>query len=122
MPDTKEKALLDQIMTRKAVEVAVGRHAGTLETVNMPGLTRIFQRGKDLTDIKYVIGTGGPIIYSENPLEILKGCLLKEKERGLLKPINPKFLVDKKYILASMGLIADKYPLEALKIMKKYLK
>ncbi|HHU70205.1 MAG TPA: MutL protein [Thermoanaerobacterales bacterium] len=122
LPDTKEKALLDQIMTRKAVEVAVGRHAGTLETVNMPGLTRIFQRGKDLTDIKYVIGTGGPIIYSENPLEILKGCLLKEKERGLLKPINPKFLVDKKYILASMGLIADKYPLEALKIMKKYLK
>lgn len=121
LPDTKEKVLLDQIMARKAVEIAVGRHAGTLETVHMPGATRIFQRGKDLTNIKYIIGTGGPIIHSDNPLDILKGCLLKEGEKGLLKPTNPKFLLDKKYILASMGLIADKYPLEALKIMKKYL-
>ncbi|HHY13684.1 MAG TPA: MutL protein [Thermoanaerobacterales bacterium] len=122
LPDTKEKIVLDEIMARKAVEVAVERHAGVLETINIPGSTKVFQRGKDLRNIKYVIGTGGPITYSKNPYEILKGCLLIENDKNLLKPIRPNLLVDREYIFSAMGLMAYKYPLEALKIMKKHLK
>ncbi|MGL5578800.1 MAG: glutamate mutase L, partial [Fusobacteriaceae bacterium] len=34
---------------------------------------------------------------------------------------NPKFLVDKTYILSAMGLLAEDYPDMAVRIMKKYL-
>lgn len=122
LPDTEEKVLLDQLMAKKAVEIAVERHAGTLKTVYTPEGIQYFQKGKDLTEIKYIIGTGGVIIHSKNPREILEGSLLKGSKQGYLKPVNPQFLLDEKYILSAMGLMSIKYPLQALKIMKKYLK
>jgi uncharacterized protein (TIGR01319 family) len=68
-----------------------------------------------------VIGTGGVIIHSEHPGEILKAGNFKINEPVHLKPQNPKFLVDKSYILSAMGLLAQEYPDKAVRIMKKYL-
>ena len=39
-----------------------------------------------------------------------------------LRPVNPKFMLDKDYLLASMGLLSSIDPLLALKIMKKHMK
>ena len=36
-------------------------------------------------------------------------------------PIKPNILIDKTYILSAMGLLAEKYPDKATRIMKKYI-
>ncbi|WP_294667737.1 glutamate mutase L [uncultured Fusobacterium sp.] len=74
-----------------------------------------------MTEAPYVIGTGGVIIHSLNPQGILKAGNFSEQDPVHLKPMSPKFLVDKTYILSSMGLLAQDYPNLAVRIMKKYL-
>jgi hypothetical protein len=49
------------------VETAAERHCGRLEAVFTPNGQRFIQHGKDLTGIKSVIGTGGPVIFSGTP-------------------------------------------------------
>jgi len=83
--------------------------------------TLFVQNGKDLTDVKYVIGTGGIINNSRNPRKILDLTLFNEDNPLLLKPKYPKFLVDKTYIMSAMGLLANDYPDIAYQIMKEYL-
>ena len=44
-----------------------------------------------------------------------------ETEPDILKPVKAEILLDKKYILAAMGLLAENYPETAVRIMKKEL-
>lgn len=121
VPQSKEEIRFDEAMAKAATELAMTRHCGVLECVYTPMGTMFNQSGKDLTETPYVIGTGGVIIHSLNPKDILKAGNFNEEDPIHLKPIAPKFLVDKTYILSSMGLLAQEYPNTAIRIMKKYL-
>jgi len=80
-----------------------------------------YQTGKDLSDIKYVIGTGGVLISNHDAKSILKQVNKKSNRLLELRPNNPSYLIDKSYILSAMGLLSQKYPKLALKLMKQYL-
>lgn len=121
IPQSEEEIRFDEAMAKAATELAMTRHCGVLECVYTPMGTMFNQSGKDLTETPYVIGTGGVIIHSLNPKDILKAGNFNEEDPIHLKPIAPKFLVDKTYILSSMGLLAQEYPNTAIRIMKKYL-
>lgn len=121
VPQSEEEIRFDEAMAKAATELAMTRHCGVLECVYTPMGTMFNQSGKDLTETPYVIGTGGVIIHSLNPKDILKAGNFIEEDPIHLKPIAPKFLVDKTYILSSMGLLAQEYPNTAIRIMKKYL-
>ncbi len=121
VPQSEEEIRFDEAMAKAATELAMTRHCGVLECVYTPMGTMFNQSGKDLTETPYVIGTGGVIIHSLNPKDILKAGNLNEEDPIHFKPIAPKFLVDKTYILSSMGLLAQEYPNTAIRIMKKYL-
>ena len=122
VPKTDDEFLLDTALARTAVEEAILRHAGYLKEV--PGYNEMVkvQYGKDLQDIKAVIGTGGVFHYGNNPLEILKGVQYQPKNLASLKPINPDYYVDSGYVMYGMGLLSEHYPTQALRIMKKSLK
>jgi len=119
--ETKDDIIFDEMMAMLCTEIAIDRHVGTLESIFSPMGTLFVQSGKDLTDVKYVIGTGGIINNSRNPKKILDLCLYDENNPLDLKPKYPKFLVDKTYIMSAMGLLASDYPDIAYRIMKKYL-
>lgn len=121
VPESKEEILFDEAMAKVATELSMTRHCGVLECIYTPMGTMFNQSGKDLLNAPYVIGTGGVIVHSENPRGILEAGKFNPIEPIYLKPENPKFLVDKTYILSSMGLLAQKEPDLAIKIMKKYL-
>lgn len=121
VPQSEEEIRFDEAMAKAATELAMTRHCGVLECVYTPMGTMFNQSGKDLTETPYVIGTGGVIIHSLNPKDILKAGNFNEEDPIHLKPIAPKFLVDKTYILSSMGLLAQEYPNTTIRIMKKYL-
>ncbi|MGL5055446.1 MAG: methylaspartate mutase accessory protein GlmL [Fusobacteriaceae bacterium] len=121
VPISDEDKIFDEAMAMVATELAMERHCGILECLYTPMGTMFHQTGKDLLDTPCVIGTGGVIVHSENPGDILKAGNFNKENPIHLKPVNPKFLVDKTYILSAMGLLAQDYPDLAIRIMKKYL-
>ncbi|MGL4357458.1 methylaspartate mutase accessory protein GlmL [Cetobacterium sp.] len=121
VPQTKEDVLFDEAMAKAATELSMTRHCGVLECIYTPMGTMFNQSGKDLLNAPYIIGTGGVIVHSKNPKGILEAGKFNPNEPIYLKPENPKYMVDKTYILSAMGLLAQKEPDLAVKIMKKYL-
>ena len=99
----------------------MSRHAGHVEVVSTPLGEMYYQTGKDLTDIKYVIGTGGVLINTMDAKKVLKQVNKKSDKKLELRPANPSILIDRSYILAAMGLLSQTYPRTALKLMKQYL-
>ena len=120
--DDEHQSKVDLIIGGICVDKAMGRHVGKMEEVYTPMGLVYNQTGKDLTKIEYVIGTGGILVNSKDPKKILSKVLGNKKTYLELRPENPKYLLDKDYILASMGLLSEIEPLLALKIMKKHLK
>ena len=121
VPITEEEIKFDEAMAKVATEIALERHVGVVETVYSPMGVVFTQVGKDLMDIKYMIGTGGVLVHSKNPGEILKAGCFDLENPTCLKPEKPEFLIDKTYILSAMGLLAEEHPDMAVRIMKKYL-
>ncbi len=113
---------LDIGLARAATEIAVERHAGRLEQVYSPYGVSFTQVGKDLTEVKTIIGTGGIFASGREPLLILKGALFSEKDPLSLRPKSPEFFIDSHYILYAIGLLSEKEPEKALRIGKKYLR
>ncbi len=105
-------------IAKGAVRVAVERHVGTYESVFTPFGQIFALTGKDLIGIPYVIGIGGAIVNAKEPSKILEGAMRLPSDMMFAKPNDPKFLIDKKYIFASMGLLSKKYPEVALEILK----
>lgn len=104
-----------QIAVRKAVE----RHCGYIELTYSPMGEIYTLEGKDLTSVPYVIGIGGAIINSENPQTILSAALYDMQRYNYMKPKSPQFMLDKRYIFASIGLLSMEDPDLALKLMRK---
>lgn len=113
---------VDHIIGGICVDKAMARHVGKMEEVYTPMGLVYNQTGKDLTKIECVIGTGGVLVNSSNPRKILSKVVGSKKNYLELRPEDPQYLIDKDYILASMGLLSEIDPLLALKIMKKHLK
>ena len=122
LPETAEEYACHLLLSCLMVEVAVERHAGKLEVIYTPNGEKLIQHGKDLTGVKSVIGTGGPIIFSQNPRKILEGALFREDNAFILKPKNPEFYLDEEYILYAVGLLSQSEPKKALLLANKYLK
>ena len=116
-----ELEALDRALASMAIREAVTRHAGTIEeTYTMMGLTYV-QSGKNLTRVKQIVVTGGSLIHTQRTEEIASYALVSPTQPTSLRPKEADVWVDRKYILAAMGLLASHYPQTALRIMKKEL-
>lgn len=113
---------IDDAMAGAAVRIGAARHCGRIETVFTIVGQAYAQTGKDLGQVGNVIGTGGPIINAEKPAEVLSEAVYKPADTNLLKPVNPRLLVDARYIMASMGLLSRLEPETALRIMLEEIK
>ncbi|HHW15558.1 MAG TPA: MutL protein, partial [Firmicutes bacterium] len=121
LPETAEGRAFDQALARACVETATARHVGRLETLYTPFGASHLQKGKDLTGVKAVIGTGGPVIRADDPAWVLQGAVFDPAAPDVLKPERPAFLVDRDYVLAGLGLLAEVDRLAALRLMKRTL-
>lgn len=119
--ETKEEKEFDEMMAKLCGDISMSRHAGTVESIYSPMGIVYSQKGKDLMEIPYVVGTGGVIVFSENPKVILESLLFTMEEPNSLKPRHPKFLLDKEYILSAMGLLSTADEDMAIRMLKKYI-
>lgn len=121
LPQNNVERKVEIAMGRTCAALAVERHVGQLETIFTCFGSTFVQKGKDLSTVKIVVGTGGVIIHHEQPKKILKGAAYSESTPEMLKPECPNYLIDENYIMASMGLLGEAYPDVAVRMMKKYI-
>ncbi len=116
-----ELEAMDYALGSLAIETGVGRHAGSMEeTYTLMGLTLV-QTGKDLRRVSQIIVTGGCLIHTARTKEIASHALYDPAAPMSLRPTGATIWVDRRYILAAMGLLSVTYPNTALRIMKKEL-
>lgn len=122
VPDSEETERLDFALACCACETAARRHAGYMEeTYNMTGKVFV-QTGKDLRTVRQMVVTGGSLIHTKRTGEIASHAFYDPADPMSLRPIKARVLVDRRYILAAMGLLSEYEPQTALRIMKKELK
>lgn len=121
LPENNRDEFIDQFLAEMCAYRAMHRHVGRIQEVLTPMGKVYNQVGKDLSDVNFVIGTGGVIIKSNHQYEILRQTTNILHNHQELRPNDPNFLIDHDYIMAAMGLLSKIEPMAALKIMKKHI-
>lgn len=107
---------IDKAIAYQATRISVDRHVGHLEKISSQ---TYLQFGKDMRDFDYLIGTGGVLVYNDDPKAVLGAAL---NQGGLdLKPSHPQLVLDKDYLLSILGLLSMTYPRQALTLMENHL-
>lgn len=121
LPDSDDQRRMDVVLARIATEVAVKRHAGTVEMVPTPQGKVYVQYGKDLTGVPTVIGTGGILAYGTGARFILEAALFSAADAFSLRPQTPRLVIDKPYVMYAIGLLASIAPDQALRLLETSL-
>ncbi|QCX32756.1 DNA mismatch repair protein MutL [Caloramator sp. E03] len=121
IPITDEEKRFVEKLTLEAVLTAVKRHAGTVRRLYGESGRKSVAEGKDLTQVKYIIGTGGALTRLPGRVDIMKKIAERGKGTELFPTKEAKILVDNHYIMASLGVLSKKYPQAALKLLKASL-
>jgi len=108
-------------LTKKCAEIGLDRHVGDLKKVYTSSGLKIIPDGKDLTQVEYILLTGGALINLENTEQIIFDYISKNRTK-LLPRKNVKILRDNDYIFASVGVLSLKYPEIAISLLKKSLR
>lgn len=121
VPAIDAEHAVDASMAAVAVDIAMERHAGTLEEIYTPNGKVLVQYGKDLTGAGTVVGTGGIFAYGRHPDRVLAAVCAGPAAPLSLRPRAPRLLVDRHYILYAVGLLAAERPLMAARLAHDYL-
>ncbi|HVJ49180.1 glutamate mutase L [Desulfitobacterium sp.] len=115
---TEKEKLFDQGMAIAAIEIATKRHAGYISQSFDPvmGIVPGTPVGRDLRKVRKVVAVGG--IFAHSSEELSREILTKAfANRGIsLLPEVPEFIIDKSYLLYSIGALVPEYPNEALNL------
>lgn len=123
IPDTDEQFILTHRLCLAAGLASLERHAGALRHIYTPRGRQTIAEGKDLTQLKYLVATGGALTRLPERESIMKK-LADCNANGMMlypKPTVMKLLYDNDYIMASLGVLSKKYPEAALRLMKNSL-
>jgi uncharacterized protein (TIGR01319 family) len=108
-------------IARECVYRAMDRHAGSFRDLFTTSGRKKMAEGKDLTEVKYIIGTGGAMSRLPAREEILANIHAQNRGDKMYPTDNAKVLIDHDYIMASLGVMSKKYKEDALILMKKSL-
>jgi len=117
----QEQLSLTEKLTEVAFDLSLKRHAGRLVYMFNSSGKVAYAEGKDLSNIKYVVATGGALTRLPSRKEIISNVLSKQNDLTLSPSKKTKILIDNDYIMASLGVLSKKHPEAALRLMLKSL-
>ncbi len=120
LPEGATEARRDQQIAAAAVAVALRRHAGRQQVTFGPDGRVVERTGKDLREIDVLVGSGG--VLRNNPDEVtdrVLGGVVGEVSGGWQLPRDPRVVVDRDYVLAPAGLLAERYPEAAYGLLQR---
>lgn len=118
--DSEKEKRLDFALAQEAVSLSARRHAGRILNAYAKGAREV-QEGKDLTGTHTLIGTGGPIIHSPDPVAVLKKALRGQVEKETLLPESCAYYLDRQYLLYAIGLASTINARGAFQIARHYI-
>ena len=121
IPDTEEHKRFIERLTKEAVIVSINRHAGGYRTY-FGSKSDTLAFGKDLTAVKWIVGTGGALTRLTAREEILNSISQFNRADKLLPTAEAKILIDNDYIMASLGVLSSLNKEAAIKLLLKSLK
>ena len=122
IPKNDDEIKLVEMLTEEAVMKAVERHAGQIRYVYGPSGRSTLAEGKDLTQVKYIVGTGGALTRLPHRVDIMKRIAEYDDTGMRLFPTSyAEILVDNDYIMASLGVLSKKHREGAIKLLEKSL-
>ncbi|MCI8609746.1 MAG: DNA mismatch repair protein MutL [Firmicutes bacterium] len=122
IPKTEAEFKLVERLTKEAVLRAVERHAGIIRYIYGPSGRSTVAEGKDLTQVKYIVGTGGALTRLPHRVELMEE-IAKHNETGMLlfPTEHAQVLVDNDYIMASLGVLSKRYRKAAIRLLENSL-
>lgn len=121
IPETPEQVRFVERLTVTATLTAVARHAGEVKHLYGPSGRTTIARGKDLSRVRWLIGTGGALTRLPGGAAILARLRDNRRGRELWPGADARVLLDSDYIMASLGTLASRYPAAALALLKRSL-
>jgi uncharacterized protein (TIGR01319 family) len=119
IPETDREKQFIERLTKEAVVTSLERHAGILRHLYGPTGKKTVAEGKDLTNVKYIIGTGGALTRLPHRVDILKTVGIHSKGIELFPGKEAQILIDNHYIMASLGVLSKRFPEAALALMRE---
>lgn len=116
LPVTDQEKALDYALAACALRTGIIRHSGTLEMVYTPIGPAYQQQGKDLTEVKLMIMTGGALNHTDRYEAIGREALAIE-DATVLAPTNPVITCDTQYVLSTLGLLSTIDPDTAFELL-----
>lgn len=121
IPKTDLEKAFVSLLAEEAIYTSSHRHAGGYRTLYGGGGKKTYAEGKDLTSVQYIIGTGGACTRLADGEKLLKAVLKNPLGDKMLPNPEAEILIDKDYIMASLGVLSLEYPQAAMILMKKSL-
>ncbi|MFW5889256.1 MAG: GlmL-related ornithine degradation protein [Bacillota bacterium] len=112
---------LTERLTLEAFNIALNRHSGRLVKMYTASGKVFYAEGKDLTNVKSIIATGGALTKLKNRSKIIESVINTQNELILRPAKSTKYYIDNDYIMASLGVLSKKHPQAALILLKKSL-
>lgn len=121
IPTLEEEKYWSRVLTKKAVNTAVDRHVGYIKRVY--GSSRKYSAyGKDLSKVKFIVGTGGALTRLGGGREILESIKDVKGDITMRPTAEAKILIDDMYIMACAGVLSRENREAAIKLLKASLK
>lgn len=109
MPKTESEKEMTRSLCTFAVEQGAKRHAGQVSDLYTPTGRKQVVKGKDLSGVKWVIGTGGALTRIEGGAEILSRICTGAGKYLLPEP-STQIVLDRNYLFSALGTLAQAYP------------
>ncbi len=119
LPANEVEARRDLDLAALAAGVALRRHAGRAQVRFSTGDhgTRLVERsGTDLRETALLVGSGGVLRHAAGGAERLLDHL--DAHGGWQLPERPRVVVDRDYVLAPAGLLAERHPDAAYRLLQ----
>lgn len=121
IPSSEDEIFCSVLLTKKAVETAVNRHIGYIRRIYGGGRNFVAY-GKDLSQVKYIVGTGGALTRLPGGEKILENIRYDKEDMTMLPRSAAKILIDNMYIMACAGVLSRENKEAAQMLLKKSLK
>ena len=116
IPESELEIRLVRRLRDGACSIAFKRHAGRIKHLYGPTGRITLASGKDLTAVRTIIGTGGPLTRLPGGQEAL-AALAGQGHGRELYPQTARIAIDSRYIMATCGVLARRYPEAALSLL-----
>ena len=121
LPRDDDERRDDEAIATAAVGVALRRHAGRRQVAFDAGDRVVERSGKDLREIDLLVGSGGVLRSNGDALaaRVLGSVTGDDVPGGWQLPRAPRVVVDRDYVLAPAGLLAESHPAAAYGLLAR---